>query len=363
MFVAKEKQTPQDWQAIGHFMAEYGLPIDSDIEIRQFTSGMANLNYLLQLTDGRQVVMRRPPEGPLPPGAYDLPREFSIYEKLGKTLPFVPEGLLLCEDTAIIGVPFFIVEYCAGTALHKHSIPEALTAQPMIGDRLCRLLIESLVELHRLKPKAIGLDNLGHPDGFIARQIRGWRKRGTRALTPEQIPRMEKLCHWLAEQAPPGQPPTLVHHDYKLDNILIDLDRLEISAIIDWEMATIGDPLFDLALTLSVWGEPNDQYIYKTLSMMPCHLEGWWSRQKALETYQTLAGIEISENQWKFYWVLAMLRMGVVFGQLDRLYKEQPYMKNKANPNFHISADEFSPLATKILSQGEKLLTQERIDF
>src|SRR5690606_6287310 len=122
---------------------------------------------------------------------------------------------------------------------------------------------------------------------------------------------------------------------------IIDPDKLEISGVIDWEMATVGDPFFDLALTLAVWGEKEDKNVYKPLSMMPCQLDGWWSREKALKTYCELTGREITSGDWKVYWLLALMRMGVVFGQLDNLYQKQSDMESKFNPDFHLSPKDF----------------------
>jgi aminoglycoside phosphotransferase (APT) family kinase protein len=363
MFVEKEKQVRQDWDAIAGFMARAGFPVDRQQGVQQFISGLANLNYLINLQDGRRAVLRRPPSGPLPPGGYDLSREFYIYSKLGKHLSFVPKGLVLCDDPNIIGVPFFVMEFCEGVALHKANVPESLASQPMIGDKLCQLIIHSLAELHKLDPEKVGLADFGNPEGFITRQVHGWKKRGVLALTKEQQPLMEILHEWLVCHEPVNRPIALVHHDYKLDNILIDPVRLEISGVIDWEMATVGDPFFDLALTLVVWGEKEDQNVYSPLSMMPCQLEGWWSRKKVLEVYQELTGLKITQEDWKFYWLLALMRMAVVFGQLANLYERAPYMESKSNPDFHLSPKDFSPLATETLEHGVKIIGSEEIDF
>ncbi|MCK9505304.1 MAG: phosphotransferase family protein [Porticoccaceae bacterium] len=362
MFVEKTLQAPQNWKAISAFMAEQGIPLDEGADIEQFTSGLANLNYLLVLKDGRKVVFRRPPNGPLPPGAYDLAREFNIYFNLGKHLPFVPKGLALCEDINVIGVPFFIMEFCQGLSLGRE-LPAELNAVPMIGDKLSRLVIESLADLHKLDPVAVGLGNLGNPEGFITRQIKGWKKRGSLAFTEQQMPLMETIHQWLSENEPQHQPTSLVHHDYKLDNILIDPQKLEVSGVIDWEMATIGNPFFDLALTLAVWGQPGDNPLYSKLCMMPSNTDGWWTRQKALNAYLRHSGLQISENDWKFYWMLALLRMAVVFAQLGNLYNRQKDMKDKANPKMHISPDSFCDFAGEILTHAVALLKNQKMDF
>lgn len=362
-FVVKSKEARQDWQAIGQFMARSGFALDEAKPPQQFMSGLANLNYLLHLKNGKKVVLRRPPNGDAPPGAYDLSREFHIYHQLGQHLPFVPKGLILCEDLTVIGAPFFVMEFCDGVALHKHNIPAQLSIQPEIGNKLSKLVIESLTKLHKLNPASVGLADLGNPEGFITRQIHGWKKRGDRILNKEQSELMQTLYEWLLDHQPENEPVALVHHDYKLDNIIVQSDTLEISGVIDWEMATVGNPLFDLALTLAVWGEEPDDNVYSRLSMMPCHLNGWWSRKKALQTYSELTGINISPESWKFYWLLALLRMGVVFGQLAHLYETQSYMNEKTNPDFHLLPEDFSPLATDALRHGVALINDQPLDF
>ena len=362
MFVDKKSILQQDWKAIARFMAESGIPVDEKAGIKQFASGLANLNYLLTLADGRKVVFRRPPAGPVPPGAYNLAREFNIYFHLGQHLSFVPRGLAICEDTSVIGVPFFFVEYCEGVSLGRE-LPDNLASVPMIGDKLSRLVIESLADLHKLDPQQVGLSDLGNPEAFILRQVKGWRKRGSLVFTEEQMPLMEEVYQWLIENEPENQPISLVHHDYKLDNILIDPERLEITGVIDWEMSTIGNPLFDLALTLAVWGEAEDSGVYDKLCMMPSSAEGWWGRRKALAAYCERSGLEVTASDWKFYWVLAMLRMAVVFAQLGNLYESQKDMQDKVAPKLHISPKDFCTFATEILEHNIGLLRKKDLDY
>lgn len=362
MFVPEEVQTKQDWKAIAAYMERAGFPLNPKAEIRQFESGLANLNYLIELADGRKVVFRRPPAGPLPPGAYNLAREFNIYHTLGDLLSFVPKGLVLCDDVDVIGVPFFVMEFCQGSSLGRN-LPASLSQVPMIGDKLSSLVIEALADLHKLNPSTIGLQELGKAEGFLGRQIGGWKKRGGLVFSSSQNKEMDSIVQWLEHNEPKNPPTALVHHDFKLDNLLVDTENLVITGVIDWEMATIGDPWFDLALTLAVWGEEKDTNPYRNLCMMPCEAEGWWSRSKALQVYSDRTGLSVSEGDWKFYWILALLRMAVVFAQLAALYTRHPNMAEKANAKLHISPTKFSAFSTKILQRAKLLIQQKEIDF
>ena len=171
---------PLDWNAVRTYLAGHGLRLDSDPPPRQFAGGLANLNYLIHL-DGKPAVLRRPPMGDLPPGAYDMAREFRILSRLPDALPFIARGLHLCDDPTVIGQRFQIIEYRAGLVIREHLPPE-LAHRPDVGARLSQVLLETIAAIHAVDTKAVGLDDLGRPEGFIARGVAGWRKRGLAAM-------------------------------------------------------------------------------------------------------------------------------------------------------------------------------------
>lgn len=321
MFIAKKQQAPQDWTAIAVWLAAQGLTLDKDVEIKQFASGVANLNYLISI-NGQPAVLRRPPGGDLPPGAYDLSRQYKIYSRLGKLLPTVPKGIAYCEDEAIIGVPFFVIEFRKGTAISR-DLPEQLAGVKNIGDTLSRLMVTALAELHSIPPEDAGLTDLGNPDGFVMRQVAGWHKRAARVMSDEQMLKVSAITDWLQQHPPQAQRPAIAHLDFKLDNVLIDLDTLTVQALIDWELSTVGDPVYDMIMMLVTWGEPNDDEVYDNLCCMPSKSEGWWARRQVIAAYAEATGFTISEADIKFYWILALLRTLVAVAQLLALYERE----------------------------------------
>ena len=331
MFIDADKQAPQDWDAVARYLATQGRTLDRDAEIRQFASGVANMNYLISV-DGRQAVFRRPPNADAPPGAYDFARQFKIQSRLGKALPLTPLGLAYCADTSVIGVPFLVSEFRRGVAISR-ALPEALVGTHDIGGKLSALLIGAMAQLHALDPAAAGLADLGKAEGFIGRQIQGWHRRAGRVLAGEQMRQMDVLHAWLVEHQPAEVPGTLVHLDLKLDNVLIDPETLTVQAIVDWEMATIGDPFYDLMLTLLVWGEPTDPPVYARQSCMPSDAPGWWTRRHALEAYQRETGRTLPERHLKFHWLLAMFRNIGAQAQLVALYAHEA-MPNASTVDF-----------------------------
>ena len=321
MFIDKGKEVPQDWDAVAPFLSDRGMKLDRDVEIRQFASGIANLNYLISI-EGRPAVFRRPPNNDAPPGAYDFPRQHKIMSRLGKRLPTTPMGLAYCEDTSVIGVPFLITEFRKGIAIGS-VLPPALAGIENIGGKLSAMMVHALVELHRLSPEDAGLADLGKAEGFIGRQIHGWHKRAARVMSAEQMHKVDVLRDWFVAHQPPERRATLVHLDFKLDNVLIDPDTLTVQGIVDWEMATIGDPFYDLMLMLLVWGEPDDPPVYVLQRCMPANAPGWWTRRQALEAYLRETNTRLPEPDVKFYWLLAMFRNMTAVAQLIVLYERE----------------------------------------
>lgn len=329
MFIAPGREAPQDWEAVGRWLQAQGLALDRT-GIRQFASGVANLNYLVSV-DGRRSVLRRPPNGPAPPGAYDLERQYRVLSKLEPHFRHTPKAIAYCADAGVIGVPFLISEFRDGIAISRE-LPAALQDMPGIGERLSRLMVDSIGELHRIRPEHAGLDGLGRPEGFCARQVRGWRKRASLVLDAAQMDLVDAIAGWLAGHVPADRPASLLHLDYKLDNVLVAPSTLQIAGIVDWEMATLGDPLYDLVVMLVTWGQPDDHPVYLSMCCMPCEAPGWWTRRQALHAYLQRAGMTMTEADLKFYWLLALLRSFVAGAQLLALYRRES-MPNASTAN------------------------------
>lgn len=318
MFLSPKDQVHQDWPKIAAYLAKHNLILSLEDPPRQFAAGAANMNFLITL-NGDKAVLRRPPAGLLPPGANDVSREYKVLSRLWRFYPYAPKGIHYCDDTSIIGVDFCISEFREGVTI-RADLPEALQAVPQIGRKLGKITIEALAVLHAIDPKAAGLEDLGKPDGFIERQIKGWRKRGSLVFDGEDLDLHEEISQWLEKNMPERQPSSIVHNDFKLDNMLIDLDNLKVNGVVDWDMCTLGNPLYELAILLVYWGEQDDPPAYKELTRMPYYADGWMSRREAIETYLKQVPFELSEDELRFYIILVLFRSAVVLAQLCRLY-------------------------------------------
>ena len=225
------------------------------IMIEQFPGGHSNLTYLIR-TPAREYVLRRPPLGPVAPKAHDMAREYTVLKAVHPVFAPAPEVFHLCEDASLLGAVFFIMERRRGIIV-RGEIPAELAAFPSYSERVSKGFLNCLADLHAVDIEAHGLTALGKPAGFLERQVRGWAERWERAKT-EEISEMNHLLRWLSERLPSSPAATLVHNDFKLDNVMLDEhDPGRIEAVLDWEMATVGDPLSDLGLTLGYWAWAN----------------------------------------------------------------------------------------------------------
>lgn len=315
---AATDSVPQPWARLSAHLARVGLQFNPDPPPRQFSGGLANLNYLI-VVDGHEAVLRRPPMGTLPPGAYDMGREFRILSRLSQGLALAPAGIHLGEDPAVLGAPFQIIEFRRGFAV-RSELPPALLALPDIGARLGRTLIDVLLRIHAVEPQSVGLDTLGRPEGFLQRAVEGWSQRAliaTEGCTSALIP---ELSRWLRAQRVPDGPAVLLHNDLKLDNILLHGQTLAPVAVLDWDQGTRGDALFDLATTLSYWTEAGDPPVMHELQQMPTAHPGFPTRLEAAQAYARASGRDLSD--FRFYRVLAMLKLAVIFHQLHARYRQ-----------------------------------------
>jgi aminoglycoside phosphotransferase (APT) family kinase protein len=312
---------PQDWGRLAQYLAAQGLKLDDSRTPRQFAGGFANLNYLVQI-DGLPAVLRRPPMGPLPPGAYDMGRESKILSRLWQQFPLAPRAIHLCTDAAVLGAPFQITEYRAGVSI-RDTLPAAQAGNAGIGERLGQMLIEVLAQLHAVDPVRVGLNDLGKPEGFLARATEGWTRRATLATQDWASASTAKLIvdlhRWLLAHAVPDHYIGLLHNDFKLDNVLLDPHTLEPVAVVDWDQGTRGDALFDLATLLAYWTEAGDPPPVLAMRQMPTAHPGFPTRQQAARTYAEITGRDLSD--FRFHRVLAQLKTAVIFLQLHLRYR------------------------------------------
>jgi len=312
----RPQSTPQDWPAIAAHLADQGLWLDLAEPPPQFAGGLANLNYLVSV-DGAPAVFRRPPGGQLAHGASDMAREARVLAALAPAFRLAPRLLHFCADTGVIGVPFQILEWRPGIAIGG-ALPYPLTvadAPSMLAE-----LAAALASLHALDPAAIGLADLGRPGGFAERQLRGWSRRAEAAFGTEAPPALAPLLARLAQTLPPDAPARLLHMDPKFDNLLIDPATKRATALIDWDMGTLGPPAFDLAVLLSYWIEPTDPPATHCLEAVPSLVAGWPGRAEVMAAYARAAGEAPPHLDWHLG--LARLRLATAWMQLYRLWQQ-----------------------------------------
>lgn len=283
-----------------------------NLEVLQFPHGHSNLTYLLRSGD-RQYVLRRPPFGNKVKSAHDMGREFRVLAPLSRVYPPAPRPLAACDDESVIGAPFYVMEYRAGLILRR-DWPKSLPADPQLLRRMCESLVDQLAELHRVDVRAAGLQELGKPEGYVSRQIQGWTKRYHDAKT-DDIPEMDQIADWLAANLPPESPPSLIHNDFKFDNVVFDPRAPEkIVAVLDWEMTTLGDPLMDLGTTLGYWAESGEQEILGESIVGPTCLPGALTRREVVARYSERTGLRPAS--FNFYFIYGLFKIAVIVQQI-----------------------------------------------
>ena len=307
----------QDWPRLAGYLEAHGLRFAADTPPRRFATGFANFNYLLEV-DGAPCVLRRPPPGPLPPGAHDMVREYRVLSRLWRAFPLAPRAFHLCEDASVLGAPFFLMEYRPGIVIGAE-LPPALAGRAGQAARIADDLVDALAGLHRVDPAAVGLDTLGRPEGFLTRQVAGWSKRAHLAYDEQPVDAVRRIVAWLEAHVEPERAAALVHNDFKLDNVILDPEHFTPVAVVDWDMCTRGCPLYDLAILLSYWTEPDDPPVMHALRQMPSAAPGFPSRAEVLEGYARRSGIDV--GNFRFYRVLSVFRLAIVMRQLFNLHR------------------------------------------
>lgn len=312
-----------DWDALAGYAreklaAELGDRFDSTapMTVEQFPGGHSNLTYLLRFGH-QEFVMRRPPFGPVPPRAHDMARECRILAAVHPVFPLAPQPYVLCEDADVIGATFYIMERRHGLVVRYDEPPE-LADQPAARRRVSQAMVAALAALHSVDINQPGLAALGKPAGFVERQVRGWNERWKRSQTSEQ-PAMDQLAVWLVDRLPPdASRPTLLHGDFKLDNVMLDaLDVGRLAAVFDWEMSAVGDPLVDLGILLAYWIHTVPASQRDSLTSVT-RRPGWFTRAEMLDLYATLTGNDVTRIE--FYEVFAVFKLAVVLQQISYRY-------------------------------------------
>lgn len=320
-FLDPDHAVPQPWDKLADYLKSKGHAFAADPPPRQFAGGFGNLNYLIEL-DGAPHVLRTPPPGPLPPGANDMNREHRVLSRLWRKFPLAPKAVVFGE-AGVLEHPFFAMEYRQGRVIGG-TLPDDMAGQ---GGAIGDMLISVLADFHGVDPASVDLDTLGKPDGFLARGVAGWIKRcgvASADIYPGGEPpaSAREIGAWLEAQKIPDGDVTLLHNDFKLDNVILANDGTATPiAVLDWDMCTRGDPLFDLGTLLSYWTEPGDPQAMHDLNQMPTATPGagFANREDAVAAYARAAGRDVSD--FVFYRVLTMFKLGVIFQQLYARHK------------------------------------------
>lgn len=348
-FRAPESVNPIDWARLAAYLATRGHQLDTSKQPRQFAGGLGNWNFLIEM-DGGSYVLRRPPAGPLPPGANDMAREHRILQHLHPHFPLAPFTPLFCGDADVIGAPFLLIEYRKGVVI-RDALPAGIarTEQSRLG--LAQSALDVLIALHQIDPVAIGLGTLGKPDGMVQRQATNWGKRAEIAFGGDMPAPFREVSDWLSTGAPAPQKLSLLHSDFKLDNIIFNEKTLQPEAVIDWDMGTLGDPLLDVATLLSYWTEAGDPPAMHQLKQMPTALPGFPTRAQVLHMYAKGTGIDVS--QFRYYRVLALFKLCIVFKQLHARF-----LRGEAvSPHY----ETFGPLTDGLIEFTRHVLQHENL--
>ena len=282
------------------------------LTVRQFAGGHANLTYLVRFGE-TDYVLRRPPLGPIPPTSHGMTREHRVLARLGEVFPLAPTSFALCQDRSVMEVDFHVMERRQGLVI-RSSLPPDLKDEPSTVRRLSEMIVDTLADLHTIDPGRIGLGDLGRPDGFVDRQLAGWATRWHAANTQE-CPTVDRLIRWLHDQRPTSPVTSLLHNDYKLDNILLDPSQpATATAVLDWDMCTRGDPLVDLGYLLNVWIERGDPSEWRKNTAMPSYEEGFMTRSDVVERYAKRTGFDVGGALW--YYAFGVFKLMVILQQI-----------------------------------------------
>ncbi|MGW8317615.1 MAG: phosphotransferase family protein [Candidatus Promineifilaceae bacterium] len=336
-----------DQERLEEFLKDRLPNVSGPLEVAQFPKGYSNLTYLLRFPE-QELVLRRPPFGANVKGGHDMGREYTILSHLVDVYPNVPRPLFYCSDESVLGASFYVMTRLRGIIL-RSNMPADMIPDPLLMSQIADSFIRNLVALHAVDYEAAGLAEMGRPQGYVQRQIDGWTRRYAKAQT-DDVPEMDQVARWLAEHMPPETGAALIHNDYKYDNIVLaPEDWARIIGVLDWEMATIGDPLMDLGSTLGYWIEPGDPPEIQAMLFSPTTLPGNPSRAELVDSYAKLSGRDVSHLV--FYFAYGLFKLGVIGQQIYYRY-HQGYTEDPRFAGLIHAVRACGRLAVQAIEQG-----------
>ncbi|WP_252962400.1 phosphotransferase family protein [Psychrobacter sp. PSP] len=320
-----------DAKAISAWLRSQGVDVVGEPTVTQFSGGASNWTYRLQYEGddkNQDLILRRPPKGTKAKSAHDMVREYTVQKALKNAYPYVPEMIALCTDESVIGADFYVMERMEGI-IPRANLPKGVDLDPEQIRQLCTNVLDALVELHQIDYTAHpDLVDLGRGDGYCARQISGWDKRYIKAKTPN-VPSFALVRQWLKKHTPADSKTCIIHNDWRFDNVILDANEpTKVIGVLDWEMATLGDPLMDLGSALAYWIEEDDNIVMQQFRRQPTHLEGMMTRDEVVAYYLEKSGLQI--DNWTFYEVFGLFRLSGIIQQIYYRY----YHKQTTNPAF-----------------------------
>jgi aminoglycoside phosphotransferase (APT) family kinase protein len=305
-----------DAQRLAAWLASAFPGTNGDLAIEQFPAGHSNLTYLIRC-GGQEMVLRRPPHGSRVKSAHDMGREYRVLSALHPVYEPAPRPLAWCDDESVLGAPFYLMERRRGAVIRK-ALPDTLAGNGAALRKLSEAVVDNLVRLHSLDLDAMGLANFGKPRGYVRRQIEGWSRRWLDAQTDE-VAEMDELARWLRDHQPLESGAALIHNDYKLDNLMLDaFQPTRIVAVLDWEMATVGDPLMDLGTMLSYWAQAGDNQEFLSVQMSPTASPGFLTRNELVARYAEQTGRD--PGNVLYYYVYGLFKLAVILQQIYYRY-------------------------------------------
>jgi aminoglycoside phosphotransferase (APT) family kinase protein len=304
-----------DDDGLRRFLRDRKLGEAGDLHVENISFGHSNEVHLVHF-EGKSWVLRRPPRGPLLPTAHDVMREFHVLRALQNTPVPVPRVFAGCDDSSYIGAPFFLMEYMRGKVIRSGLVP---TSEPSFAvtetqrRTISEHMVDLLVTLQAVDWRAVGLQGFGRPDGYIERQVRRWSDQLDRTIPKTRpLPVMAKIQQWLTAHMPQAQPATIVHGDYKLDNVMWDPngDRPRPIALFDWEMSTLGDPLADLGWMVTYWSDPADDEKRRAVVSSMEAGGGYYNREEMIELYERKSGRAM--RGFAFYEIFSLFKLAII---------------------------------------------------
>lgn len=309
-------------------------------QVLQFRSGASNLTYLLRYS-AREIVLRRPPIGTKAVSAHDMKREYLIQSRLKSVYPLVPNMIALCEDHSILGSDFYLMDRVQGE-IFRRDVPTSLTEKDI--SVMAESLVSGLAQLHSVDASVLAELNKG--PGYVSRQVEGWSKRYRNALT-DDVPGGESVMKWLHENQPQDLELVVIHGDWRIDNMVFNLEAREVAGVLDWELATVGDPLMDLGSSLAYWVDRDDDAEFAALRRQPSHLPGMPTRREFIDRYLALSGRRCDD--FTFYEVFGLFRLTVIIQQIWARYRAG----QTSNPAFQ----GFGVAVNILIKRAERLIS------